>query len=233
MAILRLNSVSLRPEGIPVFQEQVSALAAAAAKKNEAWRWTAHQTIFGEGLMLHFAAEAQSFAEIERQGQVEDLWLRVLGEERGREASQQANACIASSQQGISLDRPDLSYAEGLGSPEQFPYAVITVAQARPGRADACEELIRKVAEAIPKVGDSARLVAYQTMLGDMGQYWTVRPLRALADLDEQLPPPELLNRAFGAAEGSLLWRTGSEAIEHARREVVRYRPELSNPARG
>lgn len=233
MALIRVTSVTLRPDRAAAFQQGVAELATAAAKKKIDWHWTAHQTIFGPGLVLHFSSRAESFQEIEAQGQVDDLWLRVLGDAEGAEGMARTNECIQSVQQMISIDRPDLSYAEDVGAPGDYPYAVITVARVRPGHADSCEELIRKVAEAIPKVGDSARLVAYQVMLGDMSAYWTVRPLRSLAELDQQLPAPELLNQAFGPAEGGLLWRSGSEAIQEARREVTRLVPELSNPARG
>lgn len=231
MAISRVTSVTISPGRLATFQERIAELAAAASKKAEAWRWTAHQTVFGEGAVVHFASQAENFAEVETQGQVDGLWGRVLGEKLGAEAMTQANECIQSIQQTLSIDRPDLSYTEDVGGPGDLPYAVITTVRAQPGQAETCEELIRKIAEAIPKVGDPARIVSYQVMFGDIGAYWTVRPLRSLADLDQQLPAPELLNQAFGTAEGGLLWRTGSEAVQEARREVVLLVPELSNPA--
>ena len=230
MGFDRITTITLRPDRIVAFQEQVAELANAAAEKDEKWSWTAHQTLFGEGPTIHFASRAETFAEIEAQGQVEGLWLRAMGETRGLEAMMRAQDCIASMQQTVSIDRPDLSYSSGVASPEEYPYAAITLARARPGHFEGLEELIRKVAEAIPKTGESSKLLTYQVMFGQMGSYWTLRPLRSLAELDEQLPATELLNQAFGHAEGGLLWRSGSEAIEEARREVVVYHPELSNP---
>jgi hypothetical protein len=233
MTFDRVNSVSIRPDRVGMFQEQVAELASAAAESGESWRWTAHQTLFGEGLTMHFVSQAESFAEIEKQGQVDELWLRVLGEERGRAGSDRVNECIQAVQQVVAMDRADLSYADETATPDQFPYAVVTLARARPGHAEACEELIRKIAEAIPKVDDPARMTTYQVIVGAIGTYWTIRPLRTLADLDDHLPGPALLDRAFGPAEGGLLWRSGTEAIEHARREILRFVPELSNPLAG
>jgi len=230
MGFDRITTVTLRPEKILAFQECIAALADASAEKDEPWSWTAHQVVFGEGPTIHFASRAESFAEIERQGQVEGLWTRVFGESRGLESMSRANECITGMQQTLSVDRPDLSYASDVGDPSEYPYAAVTLARAKPGGFEACEELIRKIAEAIPKVGDTSRLLTYQVMFGQMGSYFTIRPLRSLADLDAQLPAVELLNQAFGHAEGGLLWRTGSESIEEARREVVLYHPELSNP---
>lgn len=230
MAFDRVTSVSLRPDRAMQFLDQVARLARAAAEKGESWHWTAHQTFFGEGLTLHFSSRAESFEEIERQGDVNALWLRTMGEAEGAEGFARANECIQSLTQTISVDRPELSVAEDMGSPADHPYAVVTVVRARPGHAEAAEELIRKIAEAIPKVGDPARMLTFQVMFGEIGVYWSARPLHSLADLDRQLPAPELLSRAFGHAEGGLLWRSGTEAIEHARREILRYAPELSHP---
>src|SRR3990172_8106579 len=79
--------------------------------------------------------------------------------------------------------------------------------------------------------GDPARLVAFQTLVGDLARYWTVRPVENLGELDRQLQPAELLNKAFGAAEGGLIFRTGLESIQEVRRQIVLYRQDLSNPS--
>jgi hypothetical protein len=107
--------------------------------------------------------------------------------------------------------------------------SVVTVLRARPGHQDAAEELLRKISEAIPKVDDPARIVSYQTLIGDLRTYWTVRPIRSLADLDQQLPPGELLTKAFGVAEGGLISRSGTEALEQVERSIMLLRPDLSN----
>ena len=45
------------------------------------------------------------------------------------------------------------------------------------------------------------------------------------------LPTPELLNKAFGTAEGGLIWRSGTEAIEQVQRQIMAFREDLSNPS--
>ena len=219
MAYDLVTSVTVRPDGLVQFQEAVATLAAACQKKKEPWRYTAHQTLFGQSLTLHFASQAESFEGIQELGTVEELWLRVLGEQAGLEAMGRANDSIQNLEQTVSVDRPDLSYAEGIGSPAEYPYAVVTTAQARPGHTEAAEEL--------------TRMIVYQVVFGQIGAYWTVRPLASLAELDQQLPAPELLTQAFGNAEGGLIWRSGTEAVEQARREVLRFRPDLSHPPAG
>lgn len=230
MALQIVNSVGLRPDRLFQFRECVAELAAAARDSGETWTWTAHQTLFGTSTNLHFASVAGDFAELGERGTVEDLWLRVLGEKRGAAGFIRANECLQTAEQTVSIDRPDLSYEEGLDPADPYPVAVVTVARVRSGRADAAEELIRKIAEAIPKTDDPARILTFQTVVGDMSAYWTVRPLKDLRALDAQKPAPDLLTSAFGASEGGLIWRSGMEAIESGRREIMRSVSELSNP---
>ena len=220
MPLTMVNSVTIRP----------GHLRTRASEKDEPWRWTAHQPLFGDTRTLHFAYDAPDFASLAAFGTVEELWKRVLGPTRGAEAFDRANEAIEAADHTISTDRPDLSYPPDTTERTAFPLAVVTTVRVRPGHADACEELIRKLAEAIPKVGDAARLIAYQSLIGDLHTYWSVRPLRSLEDLDAHRPPPMLLDQAFGAGEGGLVWRAGNEAIVEGRRQIMAYREELSNP---
>jgi hypothetical protein len=211
------------------YEELVRNLAARAVDKREAFHWAAHQTAYGELGTLHFVSEDPDFAGMAARGNTQELILRVLGEAEGAKTMASLLECVVSQRVTISLDRPELSYPS-----EQidriFPAAVVTQIRARPGGQEALEELIRKISEAIPKVGDPSRLMCYQVMVGTLSEYWTARPLEDLSELDDQLPPAELLDQAFGAAEGGLIYRTGLEAIEEVKRQIVVYRQDLSNP---
>jgi len=229
MPLTSILSVQVRPDRFAQYQELVRNLAASAIEQRDAFRWTAHQTAVGELGTLYFVSEEPDFAGLAARGSSQELIHRVLGEDEGANALASMLECTISQQMTISLDRPELSYP-----PEQtdriFPSAVVTQIRARPGGQEALEELLRKIAEAIPKIGDPSRIIAYQVMVGMLAEYWTVRPLEDLSELDEQLPPAELLNQAFGAAEGGLIFRTGLEAIEEVKRQIVVYRQDLSNP---
>ena len=229
MPLTSILSVQVRPDRFAQYDEMVRDLAARAVDQRDAFYWTTHQTAFGELGTLHFVSEDADFAGIAARGTTQELIHRVLGEDEGAKALASMLECTVSQQMTISLDRPELSYP-----PEQtdriFPAAVVTQIRARPGGQEALEELIRKISEAIPKVGDPSRIVSYQVTVGTLAEYWTARPLEDLSELDEQLPPAELLNQAFGVAEGGLIYRTGLEAIEEVKRQIVVYRQDLSNP---
>jgi hypothetical protein len=231
MPLTNVLSIQIRPERTQRYEEMLRGLAEKAVQKQDPGHYTTHQTAIGELGQVHFVSQDDDWQGLGARGTPEGVVMRVLGEKEGRRWQQEGFECAQSARQEVSIDRPDLSYP-----PEEtralHPAAVITLLRVRPGRQDACEELIRKVAEAISKVGDPARIITYQTLLGNLAQYWTVRPIQGLHDLDQQTPPPELLNQAFGPAEGGLIYRSGIDAIEEARREVVIYRPDLSNPPR-
>jgi hypothetical protein len=232
MSIVNVLSVEVRPDKFRKYERLCHELAEHAKNRHDPMHWTAHQTRIGPSNAMHFVLAAEDFSALSAMGTPEEMFGRVLGEERAREWVEKVDDCVVIQQQEISVDRPDLSYPPD-DLTRTTPLAVVTLARARPGQQDACEELIRKVAEAIPKVDDAARIISYQTILGDLSQYWTIRPLESLAELDRQLPPAELLNQAFGPAEGGLIFRSGLDAMAGVERRIVAYRPELSNPTEG
>jgi hypothetical protein len=228
MALINVLAEAIRPERLGAFEENVRKIAEAAASARDPLRWATHQTLLGEIGWFFFVAPARDFAEIQRLGTPEEMARRVLGEKEGRRALEVGRECIASARQTVAVERRDLSYPpQPSGSPA--PLHLVTVVRARPGGQEAVEEILRKISEAIPKVDDPARTTVYQTLIGDLREYRVVRPLRTLEDLDHQLQPVDLLDKAFGSAEGGLIFRTGQEAIEHLERRIVAYRPELSN----
>lgn len=228
MPLVNDLSVDVRPEKQRQYLELCNELAERAGKAHESFTWSAFSTQIGQASRMHFVTTAADFAELASRGTPEEMFVRVLGESRAVDWLAEASVCATGQQTEVSVDRPELSYtpSEAEGPPAA---AIVTVAQARPGQQESCEELIRKIAEAIPKVNASGRLVTYETVIGQLGRYWTVRPIESLAELDEQLPAPQLLSQAFGAAEGGLIFRSGAEAIERVERSVVVLRPELSN----
>ena len=230
MPLTTVLSERIRPEALRRYEGLVQRVAKKAVQQKEAWHWTAHQTAFGEVDTIHYVSVSADFAAIGSRGLPDEMVRRVMGEKEGNELLEQSSECVLSRQQIIGMERPDLSYP-----PERrertHAAAVVTTIRARPGGQEGCEELIRKIAEAIPKVGDPARLVAFQTLVGDLARYWTVRPVENLGELDRQLQPAELLNKAFGAAEGGLIFRAGLESIQEVQRQIVLYRQDLSNPS--
>jgi hypothetical protein len=232
MALWTRLAHSVRPEQLQSYEDRVRRLAAQAQTRKEAFQWSAYQTAFGDLGVFYYVSQAQAWSEIDARGTPQELVRRVLGEKEGQKWLEELGGCLLSATQIVSVDRADLSY-EPDRAPRLAPFAVVTVSRVRPDGQEAFEEFIRKLAEAIPKTGDPARIQTRQTLVGNLREYAIIRPVERLSDLDAQLQAADLLTKAFGAAEGGLLFRTGFAAIEHAERRIVARRDDLSNQSDG
>ena len=227
MSLTTVLSVEVRPDRASAYESHVHELAAKAVAGKEQFEWTAHQVIAGPLGTMHFVSEAPDWAALGAREPIESLARRLLGDNEGALLLERIAECVVARRFEIARDRADLSQPV---APEDPPRAntLVSVIQARPGGEDACEELIRKVAQAIPLVNDPRRFMAYESFVGPTRTYWIVTPLAEMTDLDRMLSPKELLQKAFGA-DGVLLHRTGFEAIERLERQLIVLRPELSN----
>lgn len=231
MALNTVLSVEVKPSEAARYAAHVERLASAARSKKEKFTWGAFSTLFGERTAFHFVSAAETFAALEARGTVPELVARVLGAQDAARFVEETGAHVVSQRMTIGVDRPDLSYVRSAIQPGSVRAAQVTRIRIRPGGREAFEELLRKVAEAIPKLDDPAQLLSRQIIVGNAAEYVAIRPLRSLADLDQQRTPDQLLVQAFGPGEGGLVFRNGGEAIEQIEREIVGYREELSNPA--
>ena len=231
MALNTVLSVEVKPGEIVRYAAHVERLADAARKKKDKFTWGAFATLFGERTGFHFVSAVENFAALEARGGAPELVARVLGATEAPRFVEETGACVASQRLTIGVDRPDLSYLRAPLQPGTVRAGSVTRIRIRSGGREAFEELLRKLAEAIPKLDDPAQLVTRQTLVGNTAEYVVIRPLRALADLDQQRSPDQLLTQAFGPGEGGLIFRNGGDAIELIEREIVGLREELSNPA--
>lgn len=227
MSLVTVLSVSVRPGRLRSYEEGVRRIAERAAEQRTAFHWTAQQVTGGALGVMHFSSVCADWAALGDRESPDLLIRSLFGDVEGRELVETLEDAAVAQRYTVSQDRPDLSYV-----PENAvalaPLSLITRIRVRPEALDAAETMIRRIAEAIPKTNDPSHLLAYQTLVGDLATYWTVRPLHEMAELDEVLPPSELLTKAFGAGDGAAIYRSGLEAIEHVERELALLRPELS-----
>lgn len=229
MSLMTVLSVSVRPDRFTTYEARVQRLAEKAVAKKEPFEWAAHQVMAGALGTLHFTSECRDWAALSAREPIDVLIRKLMGDTEGTQLIDQLSECVLNERYIIGQERADLSCAPDAHNRMQ-PFGTVTILRARPGGQDALEELIRKLAQAIPQVKDPRRFTAYQTVMGDLRTYWTTVPLSDVAELDAMLPLPELLYKAFGA-EGALLYRTGIDAVEHIERQLTILRPELSNGA--
>jgi hypothetical protein len=228
MSLLDVLHHSVRPDQLDTYEEKIRQLSERAVARKEPFHWSGFQTAIGDLGNFYYAAPAESWRAMHERGNSQQMVQRLMGEEEGRRWLGETAACLLTATQTVSVDRPELSYTQDV--PVRSPFALVTQVRTLPGQQEAFEEFIRKIAEAIPKVDDSWRLATRQMVVGNLREYRTVRPLQDLAQLDTLLPPEQLLSRAFGAAEGGLIFRNGMAAVEHVERRILALRTDLSNP---
>jgi hypothetical protein len=229
MPLISVFTDQIRMDRLNRYQERIGELAAEARKKKEAWHWAAHQVGFGDRAKMYYVSRHEDYADVEKHGDPQALFRRVLGDKKGEKQLEEVSESLVSSERALGVPRPDLSYpkqpTEGIA-----PISSLVVVRARPGRQHAIEEMLFKIAEAIPKTGESAHIASYQAVTGDMLVYWVARALDRLADLDRQSIGRDLLSKAYGEPEGERLYHSGLENAEQLIREINFYREDLSNP---
>src|SRR5262249_35019142 len=152
----------VRPDKQGAYESAVQRVAAKALEQKEPFEWAAYQVAAGALGTVHFVAEARDWAALGTREPVEALVRRLLGETEGTHLIHQIGACIVAERSVIGQPRFDLSCPPD-AQQSLAPLGMVTLMRARPGGQDACEELIRKVAQAIPTVKDPRRFLAYQT----------------------------------------------------------------------
>jgi hypothetical protein len=228
MPILNVVRYAVRPEQIATWERDVARIAERAREKKEAFQWNTSQVSAGELGTFWIGSVTETVEEATARGGVPQLLERLFSAKEGAELLTRTGGALLSARSQVLRDRPDLGHPAGA---ERQPVAlVITRMTVRGGQHDAAEELIRKVAEAVPKTGDPRHFTVWQPLIGDLRTIGVTRPIFALSELDDVLPVPDLLVKAFGAAEGGLIYRTAMEALEQIESELALARPDLSNP---
>jgi hypothetical protein len=229
MALTTILSVAVRPEKRSTYEARVHELAEKAIANREPVEWMAHQVEAGTLGTFHFVSESPDWTALNARGSIEGIIRRVMGGTEGVQLLERLGECVLSQRYIVGQARGDLSYPLEANRPMR-PMGLVTLFRSQPGGQDALEELIRKVAQAIPQANDPRRFMAYQTVIGDLRSYLVVTLLEDMSELDRLLPPAELLQKAFGA-EGALIYRNGLDAVERMERQLTVLRPELSNGA--
>jgi hypothetical protein len=229
MSIWRIYEDWIKPECMDAYEERVKHLADRATAAEDALKWSAYRTAIGDAGKIYYASQMPSFTELSKQGSAGDMVMRVLGEKEGRKWLRDVRECLLHESQTVSIDRPELSFSRTAQPRPAF--ALVTACRIRPEGRETFEEFARKVAEAIQKTDSPGALMTRQVVIGDLHEYRLVRPLASLADLERVTQASELLTHAFGPAEGTHFFRTGTAAVERVERRVVELRPELSHLA--
>lgn len=128
----------------------------------------------------------------------------------------------------VSLGFPSLAWAQQqTDQPTQFIHVITTTV--RSGAVSDYEEFTKKIAAGANKINAPQRWMTSMVSIGGPGLTYTiVIPFSKWAEYDTWVPVPEILTKAYGAAEGARILKTGRAAIERTETAVYRLLPDLS-----
>lgn len=227
MSITTVARYQIKPDKIVDFENGLLEISNRANEAEDSLFWTTAQIIGGDAGVYDLVLPRESLAAACSADAPEVLVARLFDAGRAQALMTTMSNAIQNVNVSIVRDRPELSYPSEAG-PGEMVAAVVTQCISRPGHREAAEELMRKVAEAIPKTDDIRRFTCYQPLIGNLRELAAVRPVYEWAELDHATPVEELLNQAFGTGEGGLVFRQGMEAFESIRSELARVRRDLS-----
>ena len=229
MSILTVVRYSIRPELTATFESLVSRVADRAAELDEALHWTCGQVIAGDVTRYNIVMQSESLAEAAERDGTGVLLARLFGDDAGQQIQIEIAECIKEVQTSMLRERLDLSYPNDQATSAPIA-AVVVRAEIQRGQQIEAEEFFRKIAEAVPKVGDERRFTVWQPVLGNLGEMFSVRPVFDLAQLDQISAIPELLTSAFGSSQAKKMHRAGLEALARVESELLLLREDLSHP---
>jgi antibiotic biosynthesis monooxygenase (ABM) superfamily enzyme len=119
--------------------------------------------------------------------------------------------------------------------PTEFIQIITTTVRSN-GVAD-YEDYVKQIVAGLNKIGSPQRVVVYQVGVGGPSfTYNIVLPFNKWEDMDSWPSIPQILNRAYGDAEGARILKSGRDAIDHSESTVFRTlrnlstRPRLNDP---
>jgi len=119
--------------------------------------------------------------------------------------------------------------------PTQFIQIITTTV--RSNAVTEYEDYVKQIIAGANKIGSSQRVLVYQVGVGGPSfTYNIVLPFNKWEEMDGWPSIPQILNKAYGDAEGARILKSGRDAIDHSESAVFRTlrnlstRPRLNDP---
>ena len=230
MPLISVSRNSVQQSAIPRYERIVRFIAERARQDKDTFKWNARITTGAAGRTIGFVSRVEGFAELSTREEPDAMIRRLFGEADGTALLESLGEGVTSSSYTVSTIRDDLSNSPPQPA-ESAPLILLTRIRATRDGVLGVEELIRKVGEAVTKVGDERQTLVLQTTIGDLRGYTVAQAVSDPAQLDKQATVPELLLKAFGQSEGEKIFSEGTACIEQVETELSTARPDLSNEA--
>ena len=229
-SIVAVSTRSVIPKQMTEWELGLRDIASRAAGQSDPLRYCWFQTVAGDLTQFHLVLEHRSFDEAARDQDIYGAVRRAYGELEGSALLDRLRGCFQTAVTVVIHSRDDLLDLAH-GPIWTAPFAELHRYTVRPGRQRAFEEWARHLVEAWSKRHDG-RVGIYQPVYGAPDEYWLVRGLAGMQDLDRSGSPSRVLVADFGGEAAERLEEQRREAVSGAEVELIRRRPELSRTSR-
>jgi hypothetical protein len=226
--------VKVKPEKLADFQALTKKWVDANRRFNGA-HWITTETMFGEGNVYSFVSPRQDYAEIEKAN---ESMMQAVNKAFGKDATDKLmrdfDNCLEWSRSELRRRRFDLSrkhpmdmasYAKLIGESRVVRTTAVHI---RPGHIADFEALMKDTKEASEKAPNTFPLLVSQVVEGTQGTTFYITSLRSsLGGFDKNPTIRDIL----GEEGYKRFLQVNSESVERTESALVRFSPELSNPA--
>lgn len=191
----------------------------AAYKKAEVPSRAVLQTVMGDLFEYVTVTPLAHFADMDGASPVE----RALGKDEAAAFMRKGAIYITSAHRVATLALDDLSIRNQTSEPA--PYSVVTSMRLVPGKSSEFDAWMKDEYTPAMKKAELKNFWVSQTVFGgDVNERVTVRPMKAMSEIDAG----PLTRKALGVEGARKLMSRTAGIVESAQYRIVRYRPELS-----
>jgi hypothetical protein len=231
---LEVFVVKVKPEKTADF-EAITKKWADASRRFNGDQWIAMQTVYGEGNVYQFTSLRKDYADIDKTN---EAGMAAIGKAFGKEVAQKMGrdfeSCLVWSRSELRRRRWDLStkaptdaaaYAKFIGESRVLRTTAIHI---RPGHVPEFEAMLKEAKEAGEKSANTQPVFVSQVVEGTKGPTFYVTSLRASMGGFDKNPT---LREILGEEGFKKFQRVNAESVDHSESTLLRFSPELSNPA--
>lgn len=222
-----IGSTHLNPVKSLTYDKLAARFIKAAEESKADVNWIAAAPMTGEGYTISYLTFANTYAELDAQGAAFEKIGKEIAMKDAALLTESAEAETTWNSELIEF-QPKLSYKPDAIPGAQITRWMVTRYNLNPGTFRHFAELVGEVKDLYAGIPDSnAHWIAYRTVAGAHPAVLIVRPMKSLAEMDEENPAVE---KAFTKVIVAHLDDVVRKTVKSVESNIYVARPELSRP---
>jgi hypothetical protein len=230
-AFLEVLTTTVRPGGVPEFEDFVKKVVAGANKIDAAQRWSTYAvSLGGPGFTYNIALPFSKWGEVDAWTAASQILSKAYGEAEGTRTLKAGRASMERSETAVYRLLPELSTRPRVFDPPAA-FLQLFVTDVEPAMVPTWEDYLARLKAAQEKSPQAPTAIRRVTVEGTSNTYVTAAPFNSFAERDSWPTNQAVLRAAYGDDEARRLNETRLRCTRNARLVVMSYRADLSRPA--